>query len=125
VNIVLYTDDFEPITILDLPLRTIEIGRKSRMVHVPVRRRLVVGDLHPDAPIRSRQNICTIEFQPLIWRRGEEPKWVMTTRDEELALLLRPGWLPGQQGAINQLEERAKLNADFVAALVRTLGGDR
>lgn len=119
MNIVLYTQDFDPITVIDLPLEMIELGAKLRFVRVAVPEPFRVtppsGLIAPSWP-----RVCDIEFHRMSWY-GQQ-KWVMTTRNEEAALALRPSWLPGQQGEVNRMRRQAQIGEQFALALMRALG---
>lgn len=117
MNVVIYTRDMEPITIIDLPMWALEAGERRAFVQVavtdPVR-------LEPTSEFVQIQAITaravTLEFNPI--RFGAVRSWMITTRDEELAMLLRPSWLPGQRGSINQYERTVR---DLSRMLIDTL----
>lgn len=99
MNVVLYTQDFEPITVLDLPQWLLEQMERQGAARVAV--------LEPpraskptDAITSHSPKIVTIYCERLRWKDGQV-KPVLVTDDEELALMLKPDWLPGQRQAVN------------------------
>lgn len=99
MNVVLYTHDFEPITVIDLPLWLLEQMEKVGSVRVAVLEppRVIKAQ---DAVSAYQPKIVTIYCEKLRWKDGTT-KPILVTRDEELALMMRPEWLPGQQQAVN------------------------
>lgn len=110
MQIVLYTDDMEPITVLDLPfsLACMEaVAARTNNIWLEVLMPLTAL-LHPMLPETTlrHKNVC-------IWwekfsRQGRN-HWFFFTRDEELAMLLRPSYLPGQR------EDIERMNRNFFA----------
>ncbi len=98
MNVVLYTVDFEPLTVLDLPLWLIEQLERQGSINVALQE-----------PINLTANTVTVEYSPKIvtikccrvrWH-DNSVKTVLITPDEEFAMLLKPDWLAGQRGTIN------------------------
>ena len=100
MNVVLYTQDFEPITVLDLPTWLLEQMERQGAVRVAVMR--PVMKMTESVPVGSVEgpDVVTIYCERLRWKDGTV-KPVLVTDDEELALTLRPEWLPGQRQAIH------------------------
>lgn len=99
MNVVLYTHDFEPITVIDLPLWLLEQMERVGSVRVAVLEPPRVAKA--TEPVTDYQpKIVTIYCEKLRWKDGKT-KPILVTSDEELALMLRPEWLPGQQQAVN------------------------
>ena len=119
MNIVLYTKDMEPITIIDLPVWALEIGEKRRMVAVELMdpARVAQPEDMSDVP-RIMSRTVWLDFHPI--RFNDQKSWLITVENEELALLLKPSWLPGQRKAINDYERDVQ-NLSF--ALLQTLRG--
>lgn len=96
MNIVLYTHDFEPITVVDLPMWLLEALEREGSVKVAVKRpitpdfveRVAVGSVEGPETV-------TIQAKRLRWHDGSV-KPIYITNDEVLALTLKPEWLPGQ-----------------------------
>lgn len=99
MNVVLYTNDFEPITVLDLPTWLLEQMERQGAVRVAVMR--PVQRIDEKVPVGTLEgpDVVTIYCERLRWKDGTV-KPVLVTDDEELALTLRPEWLPGQRQAV-------------------------
>jgi hypothetical protein len=95
VNVIIYTTDFEPITIVDLPRSVLDKAEQQGGI------KLSLGPTEADSPV------CTLVMIKVRWVNGEE-KPILVTRDEETALLLKPDWLPGQRGVYNMLYNHIK-----------------
>ena len=105
MNIVLYTKDFEPITILDLPLWLVEQmerqGRVRIAVQDPATNQLIVADTSAG---KQEPRTVILECLRIRWLDGTQ-KTIIVTKDDELALALRPNWLPGQRASINNYKQ--------------------
>ncbi len=115
MNIVLYTHDFEPITVVDLPLWLLETLERDGAVKVAVKRPITPDFIEKVAvgSIEGPETV-TIEVKKLRWHDGSI-KAIYVTKDEVLSLVLKPEWLPGQlmqvqnfQGAIGWLSQQLK-----------------
>ena len=104
MNVVLYTNDFEPITVLDLPQWLLEQLERQGAVRVAVMRPVQFGDAK-SIPIGSVEGpqVVTIYCERLRWKDGTV-KPVLVTDDEELALTLKPEWLPGQRQRVQSYQ---------------------
>jgi hypothetical protein len=98
--VILYTEDFEPIIPIDLPLWLLDRLEQEGAVRVAVNRpkqfvseQIPVGNLEPNMPT------VRIRYEKLRWHDGTL-KTILVTPDEELALTLNPEWLPGQRAPI-------------------------
>lgn len=118
MNIVLYTMDMEPITIIDLPMWAIELGEKHGTVAVGVYLPFSATPMDNADPITSSYWVVYLKFHPM--RFYEKKSWLITVDNEELALKLKPSWLPGQQKAINDYERDVK---NLSMALLQALSG--
>jgi hypothetical protein len=103
MNVVIYTEDFEPITVIDLPVWLLEQMERVGAVRVAVMQppRLTVSTEPPDY---KQPQVVTIYCERLRWKDGTT-KPVLITYDEELAMTLRPEWLPGQRQAVNSYKQ--------------------
>jgi hypothetical protein len=103
MNVVLYTIDLEPITILDLPLWLLEQLEKQGAVRVAVVK--PPGWINEKTPVADMPNMDTVTIycERLHWRDGNI-KRILVTPDEELALTLKPEWLPGQRAAVQSYQ---------------------
>lgn len=115
---VLYTYDFEPITVIDVPEWAGEYLERYQCLSIPVieRRLSVILADASEIPVHT----VRIECQKLC-RRGIT-HWMLFTQDEESALLLRATFLPGQRSLVKEHEQSAFAKG-FLGAL-KMLGGD-
>ena len=94
MNIVLYTSEFEPITVLDIPLHVLEHLERHHRVRIPI--------LDVNTTTRGPREIL-LELNYIPWLDGTQ-KPVVTTSQLELALELKPDWLTGQRAQVNQYQ---------------------
>lgn len=121
MNVVIYTDDLEPITIIDLPIDFCRMGYERRFVRVAVP--MPISVMLETDPLLLEDHIVTLKFDKLKKRNKQGQvieSWIITTDDEVLALKLKPAWLPGQRGAINDYE---RIIESLSTALFSTLRG--
>lgn len=117
MNVVLYTGDFEPITVLDLPLWLLEQMEKQGAVRVAVMQPPKLEP--PDIAMQLHQpEVVTIYCEKLRWRDGTL-KTILVTPHEELAMSLRPEWLPGQRQAINSYKTAIRHLTDQLVRAMR------
>jgi hypothetical protein len=101
MNVILYTEDFEPIIPIDLPLWLLERLEQEGAVRVAVNKPIgFKGEKIPVGMV-GNEDIPTvrIRYEKLRWHDGSL-KTILVTPDEELALTLTPEWLPGQRAPI-------------------------
>ncbi len=121
MRVVLYADDMEPITVIELSEVAARFLGKNGMVQLPVMlppptSALDAGPLQPwDHALR----VVTI-FAELLIRR-DRPHMMLFTNDEESALLLKCAFLPGQQAGLQERERQAFARG-FLDALTRVGG---
>lgn len=97
MNIVLYTQDFEPITVIDLPLWLLETAEREGAVKVAVKRPITPDFIEKVAVGTVEGPECvTIRAMRIQWYDGTI-KTVYYTKDDVMALTLKPEWLPGQR----------------------------
>lgn len=115
---VLYAYDLEPITIIDVPLSDIDHLRKHSIVriHVPTYPRVMPSNLA--APVDCEFKMVTIRAEKFVF--GDQETMMLFTHDEETALQMKAAFLPGQLGAIQDLQRNA-FAYGFLTAL-RKLG---
>jgi hypothetical protein len=104
MQVVLYTTDFEPITILDLPTWLLDQMEKNGGARIAVS---LPPELLEDSDIdvsRFKLETVLIFCEKLRWR-DDTLKTILVTPHEELALSLRPYWLPGQRQAVNHYKD--------------------
>ena len=101
--VVLYTEDFEPIVPIDLPLWLLERLEQEGAVRVAVNK--PIGFKGEKIPVGTVGNedmpTVRIRYEKMRWHDGSL-KIILVTPDEELALTLTPEWLPGQRAPILQ-----------------------
>lgn len=117
---VLYTYDFEPITVIDVPEWAGEYLERYQCLLIPViERRLSVILADVDA---SEMPVHTVRIEcQKLCRRGIT-HWMLFTQDEESALLLRATLLPGQRSLVKE-HEKSAFAKGFLEAL-KMLRGD-
>lgn len=120
MNVVLYTQDFEPITVLDLPQWLLEQLEQQGAVRVAVMRPVQFGELTGSVPVGSVEGpqVVTIYCERLRWKDGRI-KPVLVTDDEELALTLRPEWLPGQRQRVQSYEKAIRTLTESLVRAMR------
>jgi hypothetical protein len=101
MNIVLYTKDFEPITVLDLPMWLLETLEKRGSIRIAVLEPTISEN--SDIVEKPEVSIVTVYLEKLPWVDGTK-KSILVTDNEELALSLNPDWLPGQRYIIQSYE---------------------
>jgi hypothetical protein len=99
--VILYTEDFEPIIPIDLPLWLLDRLEQEGAVRVAVNK--LKGFKGEKIPVGIVGNEDTptvrIRYEKLRWH-DDTLKTILVTPDEELALTLIPEWLPGQRAPI-------------------------
>ena len=105
MNTVLYTIDFEPITVVDLPKSFLDTLEAKGHAY------LIIKDTEP---VKRADLYCG----SILWPDGSM-KPIVVTRDEETALLLKCDWLPGQVGTINILKRNIRKLMDKVIKRMR------
>lgn len=105
MNIVLYTRDFEPITVIDLPLWLIEQLERQGGVRVAVQELPQSQWMAADQPTTHPElKTVTLRCVKLNWLENQQ-KTIIITDDDELALRLKPDWLSGQRAQVNQYKQ--------------------
>ena len=99
--VILYTEDFEPIIPIDLPLWLLDRLEIEGAVRVAVNKpRGFKGEKIPVGTVGNEDmETVRIRYEKLRWHDGTL-KTILVTPDEELALTLNPEWLPGQRAPI-------------------------
>ena len=120
MNVVLYTQDFEPITVLDLPHWLLEQLERQGSVRVAVLRPVQYARLDASIPVGSVEGpqVVTIYCERLRWRDGTL-KPILVTHDEELALTLRPHWLPGQVATVQSYRKAVRHLTEQLVRVMR------
>jgi hypothetical protein len=99
--VLLYTEDFEPIIPIDLPLWLLDRLEQEGAVRVAVNKpKGFKGEKIPVGTVGNEDMpTVRIRYEKLRWHDGSL-KTILVTPDEELALSLNPDWLPGQRAPI-------------------------
>ena len=113
---VLYADDMEPITVIELSATSEGFLNKNGMVRLAVQLPPTLAFLTGQQEPMVSDWIVRI-FSERFVRHGREHR-MLFTHDEESALLLKCAFLPGQQ-TILQERERAAFARGFLDALNR------
>jgi hypothetical protein len=90
MNTIIYSRDFEPITVIDLPVEVLESAERTGGI--------VLALKNANEPTSERRYV-TLECLKLKWW-DSTVKTVFVTEDEELAMLLKPEWLVGQKAVV-------------------------
>ena len=117
MRVVLYADDMEPITVIDLPTMAERYLSERGMVRLAVMLPPMLSVIAAEqTPVRD--SLKTVEiFAERFIRRGCEHT-MLFTRDDESALLLKCAFLPGQQAGIQE-RERTAFARGLLEALAR------
>jgi hypothetical protein len=120
MNVVLYTQDFEPITVLDLPVWLLDQLEKQGAVRVAVLRPVQFTQPDASVPVGSVEGpeVVTIYCEKLRWR-DNTLKTILVTHDEELALALRPHWLPGQVATVQSYQKAIRHLTEQLVRVMR------
>jgi hypothetical protein len=97
MNTVLYTQDLEPITVVELPLWLLETAEREGAVKVSVKRP-ITPDFIEKVAVGTVEGPECVTIKPMRIRCFDgSVKVLYYTNDDELALTLKPEWLPGQR----------------------------
>jgi hypothetical protein len=102
MNVIIYTQDFEPITVIDLPVGILEAAERDGSIGLAMR-----------TPIRSDETLLlpkliTVDCIKIPWIDGSV-KSILVTLSEEDALRLKPEWLVGQRAVVKAYERTLKI----------------
>lgn len=120
MRVVLYADDMEPITVIDLPSLAEGYLNERGMVRLAVQMPPMLSVLAAQQALTANDLRIVEIFSERFIRRGRE-HMMLFTRDEESALLLKCAFLPGQQAGLQE-RERLAFARGFVDALMRVGG---
>lgn len=101
---VLYTHDLEPITVVTIPMWLWDRLEKGDAIRLAV---MEAPKLTPSygVPMTAQMKTVTI-FAEMLVRRGKR-HMMLSTQDEETALLLKADFLPGQRQELRHRERGA------------------
>jgi len=117
MNVVLYTTDFEPITVLDLPLWVIERAETHGVVKIAVAMPVKSEEI-TDLYKTLQPKVMHVRCEKIQWKDGTI-KTILVTQDEELALLTKPAWLPGQVAYTNAATKAIRTLTDRLIKAMR------
>jgi hypothetical protein len=100
---IIYSLDFEPITVLDIPKDFLDIIEKKG-----------TGILK----IKDTDKVCRLYCGMLSWPDGSK-KPVIVTKDEEEALYMQCSWLPGQRSSVGFLKNHVRGLTDKLIKAMR------
>lgn len=117
MRVVLYADDMEPITVIELSALAEGYLNERGIVRLAVMLPPMLSVLEAQqAPARGDCKTVTI-FAERFVRHGRD-HMMLFTRDEESALLLKCAFLPGRRAGLQE-REREAFARGFLAALAR------
>jgi len=119
-RVVLYTYDFEPITVVTLPPVALSYlqAHHNVNVHVPAPVRFA----RPDEPIWDEMRLHIVHIHAEVLVRNGRQHLMLFTRDETAAMQLRADFLPGQRKEVHEAE-REQYCRGFMDALTLACGG--
>lgn len=97
MNVILYTSDLEPITMVDFPRWLLDQVERTGQIRVATTRPV------PGIPPQTIDIYCV----KVLWI-DETYKPILVTPDEELALKAIPHWLPGQLSVVQGYKAQIK-----------------
>ena len=112
---VLYAEDFEPITVIELTPFAADHLQQRGMVRLAVQTPVQVSSTHTAL---SDFSFRTVTIHAELLRRGKHTHLMLFTQDEESALLLKSAFLPGQHKDVQGREKQAFAQG-FISALSR------
>lgn len=103
---VIYADDMEPLTVIELSeLAESYLWRYGYAVlHLPV---LNVTLVSQTQPVQLDQRLKAVRLRAEVFQRRSSRHLIISTGDEESALLLKCVFLPGQYAGLHELERKA------------------
>jgi hypothetical protein len=106
MRVVLYADDMEPITVLELPQFAHRYLEDRGVVRLPVPP-LINHSSVSNCDLFLRQEFKTVDIYAEKVIRHGRPHLMLFTHDEENSLLLKAAFLPGQNSFVQQLQRNA------------------
>lgn len=113
-RVALFTDDLEPITVLQLTALAHQHLLEHKQVTLACIEPIDYLIPKPDEQIAIKPRTVTISAQRLTF--NGKTKYMLMAMDKESALLLKAAFLPGQQSAISGVEAQG-IAKGFLAAL--------
>lgn len=97
MNVVIYSTDIEPITVLDLPVDLLNRAAVEGKIKLRIK-----GE---NTPYGNQD--CVLKHAQLAATDGSYID-ILVTEDETAAMLAKPSWLPGQQGQVGFYKAKIK-----------------
>lgn len=110
MNTVLYTEELEPITVVDLPMWIWERLKMRHMMYLPVIEPLKCTPPN-EPPEFLRPKTVKIWSEKFVYR--DKISMFVFTKDDENALQLKADFLPGQRGEVQRREQMARIQGFF------------
>ena len=104
MNIIIYTKDFEPITVLDLPLEIIESAERNGVIGI---------ELKPPPGSSLGSRLIKVECFKIRWF-DNTLKPILVSEDEIDILMLKPEWLVGQKALVGAYQRRLTILTDKI-----------
>ena len=104
MRVVLYTNDMEPITVIDLSGTAVRYLHTYNHVRLPVMEPI---SLTPTNGVGFIHQFKTVDIYAERLRRKDVETLMLFTNDEENALLLKSTFLAGQQSEINRIKNQS------------------
>lgn len=114
MRVVLYTNDFEPITVLFLEEYILQYIEERGEVTMPVIAPLIIREFTEECPVFKSSNNVHIRAERFFYRNKSQ--YLLFTADEESAMLLKSVFLPGQYSEVQERERMAAARG-FLKAL--------
>lgn len=105
MNVVIYTQDLEPVTVIDLPHWAMEQGEREGVVRLVSRQPLPMS-LHKNDAAVIKVHTALIRFNKM--RFFGRDGWIVTTDSDAMAMGLEATWLPGQKHEIEEQRQEIK-----------------
>lgn len=104
---VLYTEDFEPLTVIDVHPQTMDMMKAGKTIVFQIPNKI-------QEELKNSRGENFVEMKPIriwtesfFWFDGSQ-KEILMTDGIESSLLLKPYWLPGQQATIQAYKKTIK-----------------
>lgn len=116
MRVVIYAHDFEPITVVELPILAVEHLKRQGRVALAIQVRVDWANLKPGEKISAEAGPRKILLNAERISVAGNDNLIIFTKDEVDALLLKAAFLPGQL-PVMQAAEKAAFAEGFNTAL--------
>jgi hypothetical protein len=107
MDVIIYTEDFEPINMISLPREVLDKAERTGRVRIGTGKPDGLGGFHT----------LDIYCVRVLWVDNNY-KPVLVTPDEELLLEALPHWMPGQRSVIQSYQQQIK---DLTNKLIKAM----